>query len=429
MLHKSQNAYEFYVNNKYILFNANSLKMFRVDKEYIDVLNNQKKDLTIEGELEREGFLIDDSIVEDNDSKKRRRYSQGSQAERSFIGYLRISLTEKCNLACRYCFVGQEFHNKKETISKERFVRIMDDFILHNAGNSVSIQYFGGEPLLRMDFIELGNEMLVKAYKEGVISGIYQEIVTNGTLLDSRKISYFKENNIKITISLDGKKEINDINRIYVNGEGSFDDTSRHCSEMLKSAGYLSVLLTPNGDNIDILADSIKYLINELGVTEMSVNAPQPCEKGWDVDGATLAREVQKCILFCQEKGVVFNNPANNLLYLLKHHELQMYSCMNFSKDSNTNIYGTYIGSDGSISACVVKKMEDHYSSFEEMLQKIIEENWAFHPSESVKCKHCPLTNVCGGACMIEQKICINGYNPEKCKFMQSMLHWVLVNI
>ena len=429
MLHKSKNAFEYFVNNRHILFNSHSLKTFCVDKDYIDVLNNQKNDVEIESELREEGFLVDDTTIEDAILEKRQRYSQASKASKSLIGYLRISLTEKCNLACKYCFINQEFQNKKDTMSKERFMAIMDDFITHNTGSSVSIQYFGGEPLLRMDLIEIGNDILKKAYREGVISGFCQEIVTNGTLLDHEKIYYFKDNKIKISVSLDGKKEVNDKNRVYPNGMGSFDIASKCCTDLLEINGYLSVLLTPNSDNINILADSIKYLVNEIGVTEISINAPQPCAEGWDIDGAILAREIQNCILFCQEKGILFNNPANNMLYLLKHHTLQKYSCMNFSKESDTNIYGTYIGSDGSISACIVKKAEDYYSSFEEMLKKIQEEEWAFRPCNNQICSHCLLTNVCGGSCTMEQKICKNSYNAEKCKFMQSMLRWIFANM
>ena len=38
MLYKSQNAFEYFVNNRHILFNSHSLKTFCVDKDYIDVL-------------------------------------------------------------------------------------------------------------------------------------------------------------------------------------------------------------------------------------------------------------------------------------------------------------------------------------------------------------------------------------------------------
>lgn len=432
MVKKSRNTFYFFIEDRYFLFNSYTLKMYEVEKAYIEAVVKDRTSIgeqisEIDKELIYEGFLIDENKYENIEADKIQRYEIASRATNSYISFLRISLTEKCNMACKYCFVSNEFREKKETMSTERFLNIMNDFISHNEGNKVYVQYFGGEPLIKMDLIELGNNMLTDAFSEGRIESVYQEIVTNGTLLDNEKIRYFKKNKVKLTISLDGRREINDINRIYANGQGTFEEVARWCSMLRKANGYLSVLLTPNEDNICILSDSIKYLIENLGVTEMSINAPQPCKNGWDIDGAIFAQEIQKCILYCQERGVSFNSPANNMLYLLQHHELQRYSCMNFSKDNKTNIYGVYIGSDGMISNCVVKRTQDKYTCFNDALNSILEENWVFQPSTLVKCTHCPLMNVCGGPCTMEQQICKEGYNPEKCKFMLSMLRWVLV--
>ena len=48
-------------------------------------------------------------------------------------------------------------------------------------------------------------------------------IITNGTILTDRMLAFIKRNISAMTISIDGPKEINDIQRIYKNGKGSYE--------------------------------------------------------------------------------------------------------------------------------------------------------------------------------------------------------------
>ena len=332
MIKKSENAFCFSIGNKKYLFNANTLKMFEVEEDQYKLVEafDEHSELNQNSQAVKE--LIDEGFFVFKELKymdlKKKRYEMASKADKNYISYLRISLTEGCNMRCKYCFVAEEFEKKKHSMDEDKFISIIEDFITHNYKNNVSIQYFGGEPLLKMNLIKIGNEMLKSAIADGKIKSANQEVVTNGTLINEDIINYFHENDIKCTISLDGLKEINDRNRIFADGSGTYDTVVSKCQLIKSMNGRVSFLMTPSKDNLDYLPRSIQYMIDELGADEININAPQPRVDGWDVDGAFLADKIIQSIEICQDCNIPFNHPASNLIFLLQRHELQRYSCI-----------------------------------------------------------------------------------------------------
>jgi len=111
------------------------------------------------------------------------------------ITYLRISLTDKCNLRCIYCVPDGEIKNtKKEYLSVEQIVKIVE--AAGELGVS-KIKLTGGEPLLRNDIEEIVERISkIKSIKD-------IGITTNGILL-SKKVKKLKQCGLKrVNISLD----------------------------------------------------------------------------------------------------------------------------------------------------------------------------------------------------------------------------------
>ena len=96
------------------------------------------------------------------------------------------------------------------------------DFLREHSVDStqVNIGFYGGEPLLRFSLIKQ-----IVAYAREKFDGkeLAFTITTNGTLLNEEIISYFEKEDVQLMISLDGPKEIHDKNRVFPNGQGSFD--------------------------------------------------------------------------------------------------------------------------------------------------------------------------------------------------------------
>ena len=129
-----------------------------------------------------------------------------------------LVLTHACNLRCRYCFVAKEpQHMTYET------AKASAEFLIKNAeecGQTPSINFFGGEPMLMWDSIIVPlTNWIRNEYKKPFSLGI----TTNGTLLNDERIKFLKDNGIGMLFSIDGAKETQDYNRPYADGRGSFD--------------------------------------------------------------------------------------------------------------------------------------------------------------------------------------------------------------
>lgn len=91
------------------------------------------------------------------------------------IDYLRIAVTDRCNLRCFYCMPaeGINYLPKKELLTYEEIVRLSSIFV---SLGIKKIRLTGGEPFLRKDFISLLENLKAIPGVEAV------HITTNGVL-------------------------------------------------------------------------------------------------------------------------------------------------------------------------------------------------------------------------------------------------------
>ncbi|XP_067130507.1 molybdenum cofactor biosynthesis protein 1-like isoform X3 [Centruroides vittatus] len=110
--------------------------------------------------------------------------------------YLRISLTERCNLRCKYCMPeeGIKLTPNSHLLSTEELLQLINLFSKLGVNK---IRFTGGEPLIRKDIIEI-------IEKTSNIETIEQiSITTNGLLLNKHLPALKKAGLKAINISLD----------------------------------------------------------------------------------------------------------------------------------------------------------------------------------------------------------------------------------
>ncbi|XP_024378971.1 GTP 3',8-cyclase, mitochondrial isoform X1 [Physcomitrium patens] len=110
--------------------------------------------------------------------------------------YLRISLTERCNLRCHYCMPaeGVELTPNSGLLSQEEIIRIASTFV---AGGVDKIRLTGGEPSIRSDIEEICEQLRS-------LPGLQNLAMTSNGIILSRKLFRLQAAGLnQLNISLD----------------------------------------------------------------------------------------------------------------------------------------------------------------------------------------------------------------------------------
>lgn len=116
------------------------------------------------------------------------------------IRYLRLSVTDRCDLRCRYCMAEtMEFLPRHDVLSIEELAEIADAFI---ARGVTKIRLTGGEPMVRRGFA-----LLARTLGRHVAAGRLDELTltTNGTRLAEEAATLVAAGIRRINVSLDSR--------------------------------------------------------------------------------------------------------------------------------------------------------------------------------------------------------------------------------
>lgn len=132
--------------------------------------------------------------------------------------------SSKCNLKCKYCF----YHSISDSrdikdygfLDKDILKVIIQKASSYCQGGNCTIGFQGGEPLLvGLNFYKKLIEYINEFSNRTIFSLSLQ---TNGTLITDEWAQFFKTNNFLIGISLDGNKDIHNLNRVNCKKEETF---------------------------------------------------------------------------------------------------------------------------------------------------------------------------------------------------------------
>ena len=112
------------------------------------------------------------------------------------LGSLRISVTDRCNLRCRYCMPEQDYVwlPKESILTFEEIARLARLFVSLGV---TKLRLTGGEPLLRHDLPALS------AMLAGIPGVQDLAMTTNGLLLAKQAEALYRSGLRRVTVSLD----------------------------------------------------------------------------------------------------------------------------------------------------------------------------------------------------------------------------------
>lgn len=215
-------------------------------------------------ELKEAGMLYAPDIYEN--------YIMDFKKRETVVKALCLHIAHDCNLACKYCFAEEgEYHGRRALMSFEVGKKALD-FLVKNSGNRVNLEvdFFGGEPLMNWqvvkDLVAYGRSLEEPYHKKFRFT-----LTTNGILLNDEILEFANREMANIVLSIDGRKEINDLMRPHRGGQGSYDTIVPKFLKVAESRNQMNYYVrgTFTRNNLDFSRD-VAHLA-DLGFQQISV--------------------------------------------------------------------------------------------------------------------------------------------------------------
>ena len=177
-----------------------------------------------------------------------------------------LQITEKCNLACPYCYLSKKSRSNMPLSVVYQTLVFLKQLLRDKHYKRITICFHGGEPTLCFNLVK---KIVKYAQKIGINTFV---IGTNAINIDKEMIRFFISNNISPTISMDGISVAQDINRPYPNGQSSWKDVDKTLNLFGPNIYFwnnkevpdpLRIRITFTPQTVKFLAASVNYLINK----------------------------------------------------------------------------------------------------------------------------------------------------------------------
>ncbi len=165
------------------------------------------------------------------------------------IKFLVLSLTGKCNFACKYCYASEHDQRQMSAETALRSVKLAAE-----SGERFIIQFSGGEPLLNFECLQTVTDWV----REHNINADLR-IQTNASLLTDAIAAYLYKNKIAIGVSLDGRPAVNDKLRLTSGGDGATGSTVRGINVLRQNNILCGITCVVTEENVDELPGVVEF--------------------------------------------------------------------------------------------------------------------------------------------------------------------------
>lgn len=323
-----------------------------------------------------------------------------------------IVTTPECNLCCEYCcgksFSEPESKLKFEPVPEEPKYSMseLNTFLKRDKDKPVSIIFYGGEPLLNINFIKkvMDSQSKYKTVKNYLIQ-------TNATLLDKLPKKYVNKFHT-ILVSIDGGKERTNKNR----GEGTWEKVTNNL-HLIRKNGFKGEIIARMAveepthfyqDVIDLVEpkDEISFKFSSVH-WQLDANMWHDYEKrnfvSWVKEYNKDISKLSKYWLNELSKGKVlkfypFIGILDSLIYGTQYHLRCGSGIGNFT-----------ILPHGKISTCpIMSGVKEYYLGD---IKNAKPEKLPFKITVGAPCTNCKDLELCGGRCLYSN---INPVWPKK---------------
>ncbi|SCW50533.1 uncharacterized protein SAMN02910400_01033 [Lachnospiraceae bacterium C10] len=326
-----------------------------------------------------------------------------------------IITSEQCNLACKYCFLGNNDNCKRsnfdlENMSLETADKAVDFFIrqiklsgMDFEDNKPAIIFYGGEPLMNYDvLVHVAEKINSLRDKEPCVKNLEMSMVSNGLLLTEERALKLKDLGVSIAISVDGFTEKENSNRIDVAGNNVYPKILKTL-DMCKRLGIeVSLSVTISEETVKDTKNILR-LIDEYGVKSFGFNIMMS-DENFVVPveyNEAAAQFIIDEFIELRKKGIYEDRMMRKLKAFTK---AQVY----FSDCAATAGGQIVVAPSGRVGIChgclynkqyFVSNVDDE--GFDATKDKDFIEWSQLTPINKDECQDCPALGICGGGCPI----------------------------
>ena len=159
----------------------------------------------------------------------------------------------RCNMHCAYCYYLEKgrfsTHATQTVMDMDLLEKMIKETVEASPGSVVSFVWHGGEPTLAgLPFYRKALQLQRRYLPEGRTA--WNNLQTNGLLLDDAWVSFLSRHGFDVGISLDGSACVHDANRKDLGGHDTFERVKENVLRCVRAGIRPDLLCTVNAETV-----------------------------------------------------------------------------------------------------------------------------------------------------------------------------------
>lgn len=257
-----------------------------------------------------------------------------------------VWVTDLCNMQCPYCYTNRDNSNEMNNGMQEKILEFIDYKMKQYPSDTLSIKFFGGEPLLKFEFIKEFTKKISSVKDKWIDNPIGLLITTNGTMLTNEVVDFLEEYKFSVSLSIDGIPKIHDKSRLIGGDKPSWHIIEKKIPYLLEKIPNAFARMTYTSETVEYLHESVDFLIN-IGFKKIKP-IPDYFDENWTEERFEIQKkEFDKIISDYENK--YSKDPSLEIMFLKEKMVKRKYTgcgggVNSFSIDSRGDVYPcTYV--------------------------------------------------------------------------------------
>jgi uncharacterized protein len=339
--------------------------------------------------------------------------------------HLVVMLAGGCNMGCTYCFERDvPIYQNPNLMTVERADEVLDWFFRHQEGATAHIQLYGGEPLLNWKVLRHVVERS-EAWATDHGKTLTKYLITNGTLLRPERITFLREHDVTVQVSVDGDEATHDRFRIFKTGKPTLGAIKPNVAELIEQGAdfNLRAVMTRANKDPHAVTNGLKRLGGEKVSFEVVATEGDDVafdDGDWAEFNETYDGYVHAPFATWQE----LPDELKNMIVRICEHQRVFYGC-------GAGVSEVTVAPDGSIYECQRIYRTPYSNVSEDRSPTELGSTLQTMVDDRPICQDCWARYLCGGGCMHQSHVGHGSDDPlpQYCEMKRTLVESAVIRI